>query len=63
MVLVAGYFLLQQLEGTFAAFCKRVIDSCEVDAAQMRGEDVVETAKADILGNLQALSIMALYAP
>ena len=54
MVLVAGYFLLQQLEGTFATLCQRVVDSCEADAAQMRREDVIKTAKADILGNPQA---------
>ena len=51
VMLVAGYFLLQQLEGAFAAFCQRVIDSCEADAAQMRGEDVIEAAKADIIEN------------
>ena len=44
VVLVAGYFLLQQLEGAFAALCQRVVDSCKADAAQMRGEDVVEAA-------------------
>lgn len=51
VVLVAGYFLLQQLKGAFAAFCQRVVDSCEADTAQMRGEDVIEAAKADIIGN------------
>ena len=51
VVLVAGYFLLQQLEGAFAALCQRVVDSCKADAAQMRGEDVIEAAKADIIGN------------
>ena len=51
VVLIAGYFLLQQLEGTFTAFCQRVVDSCEADASQMRGEDVVKTAKADVIGN------------
>ena len=51
VMLVAGNFLLQQLEGAFAAFCQRVVDSCKADAAQMRGEDVIEAAKADIIGN------------
>ena len=51
VMLVAGYFLLQQLKGAFAALCQLVVDSCKADAAQMRGEDVVEAAKADIIGN------------
>ena len=44
VVLVAGYFLLEQLEGPFDGVGQRVVDSCEADAAQMRGEDVVEAA-------------------
>ena len=60
VMLIAGDFLLQQLEGALAALGERVVNCREADAVQLRGEDVIKAAQADISGIRRPLSIMAL---
>ena len=54
VMLIAGDFLLQQLEGALAALGERVVNRREADAVQLRGEDVIKAAQADILRYTQA---------